>query len=73
MPLLKHILIITIIKTSTNFPAQRKYTPTTPQTEVSTATVKGKESSTVIAKINTLEAIGVLDPRFSEVQTFFHF
>ena len=65
--------MITIINTSTNFPPQRKYTPTTPQTEVSTATVKGKESSTVIAKINTLEAAGILDPRSIEVQTFFHF
>ena len=41
----------------------RPPSPKTPQTEVSTATVKEKEPSTVVvAKTYTLEVVVILDP-----------
>ena len=42
-------------------------TPTTPQTEALTITVKEKEPSTVVAKTSTPEVAGILNPLHSYV------
>ena len=69
------IIIIIIIKGNTNLPSQNiplqqstpitKSTPTTPQMEAHTATVKEHEPSTVVAKTSTLRAARILDPLHS--------
>ena len=46
---------------NTKLPSYRKGTPITPQTEVLTTTVKGYESSTIVAKTFTIEIAGILD------------
>ena len=63
------IIIIIIIKgnTNLNLPPHRKSTPSTPQIEAPTATVKEQELSTVATKSSTLEAAGILGPPHSYV------